>query len=338
MGHICVQRDRTSIPVITHIESTILERKWTEESVELMGLVGSGSSAQVYLGRLKGLNEPVAVKVWRKAHVLKTKQVKHVFTEKMILRLIDSPFVVSFLGSFQSPTSLFCLLEYAPGGELFHLLCERDHFTRADAAFYAAEVTLALRALHRYQCVYRDLKPENVLISSTGHVKLADLGLAKVLQSHERTYTVCGTPEYISPELIEGSGCTEASDRWQLGVLMYEMMSGKTPFISSDPYRLYSNILTQSVEFQTAFDEHTQDLISHLLQKNPDKRITDSEIFKHAFFRDMDWSKVQKLTVSPPFVPSLASEFDSSYYRNVKSKWVETGSIDESLQYIFEGY
>jgi len=140
----------------------------------------------VRLARLKTSQIPVAVKVMKKAPITTAKQLAQVFAEKQILRLVESPFIVSFLGSFQNPISLYCVMEYVPGGELFRLLCDRGMLLRSEAAFYAAEVIMAFCTLHAIKCVYRDLKPENVLISASGHVKLVDFGLAKLLLHGKR--------------------------------------------------------------------------------------------------------------------------------------------------------
>jgi serine/threonine protein kinase len=306
--------------------------------LEVIKVIGVGSFAQVKLAKWKPQLTPVAVKVMRKVHVLKMKQVEHVFAEKRILSLIDSPFIVSFFGSFQNPFSLYCVMEYVPGGELFRLLCERDTLSRSEAAFYTAELTMALCSLHAIRCAYRDLKPENILISASGHVKVADFGLSKLLARGEKTYTTCGTHEYIPPEVIDGTGYDETCDWWQLGILLYEMIAAETPFASLNPYALYTNILTKKVEFTDAFDDITKDFITKLLHKDPSKRIHQSDILKHAFFADMSWEKVRALGLQPPFVPALSGEMDSSYFESFGEENGEEGTLEPALQAAFEGY
>ena len=310
----------------------------SEGSLEVLKVIGVGSFAVVKLAKLRHSQTPVAVKVMKKKHLLKTKQVAHVFAEKQILRLVQSPFIVSFLGSFQTPSSLFCVMEYVPGGELFRFLCERDTLSCSEAAFYAAEVTMAFCTLHAIKCAYRDLKPENVLISASGHTKLADFGLAKVLLQGEKTYTTCGTHEYISPEVIDGVGYDETCDWWQLGILLYEMIAAETPFVSPNPYELYSNILTKKVQFTSAFDETTKGLISDLLHKDPSKRITQREILGHGFFAGMCWEQVKELGLTPPFVPTLSAALDSSYFENFAESQTEEETMEASLQAAFIGY
>ena len=307
-------------------------------SFDFLRVIGSGSFAQVRLARMKDSHTPAAVKIMKKMYILRTKQVAHVLAEKQIVRLVDSPFIVAFLGSFQDSVNLYCVLEYVPGGELFRLLCERETLSRAEATFYAAEVTLALCTLHAIRCAYRDLKPENILISATGHVKLADFGLAKVLKHRDRTFTTCGTPEYIAPEIIEGMGYDETSDWWQLGILLYEMISAQTPFATPSPYELYSNILTKKVAFPSSFDEVTKDFIGQLLHKDPHKRIQQQDILQHRFFADMNWPHVKALQLHPPFVPTIADPFDSSYFENFTEKPEEEAVLDASMQAQFDGY
>jgi serum/glucocorticoid-regulated kinase 2 len=188
------------------------------------------------------------------------------------------------------------------------------------------------------RCVYRDLKPENVLISASGHAKLADLGLVKMLFDREKTFTTCGTPEYISPEVIDGMGYDEMCDWWQLGILLYEMIAGRTPFNSESSYELYSNILTKQLEFTDQFDEVAKDFLAKLLHKNPYQRIHQSDILNHDFFGDMSWEEVKRLGLTPPFVPTLSDPLDTSYFEDFKEKRWEEGTIEDSLQAEFEGY
>ena len=339
MGQLSVSaKGHSSVPSALSIRPKAPVQIVSESSLEVLKVIGVGGFSHVRLARLQPTGISVAVKVMKKEVIMTAKQVVHVFAEKQILRLVESPFIVSFLGSFQNPISLYCVMEYVPGGELFRLLCDRDTLLRSKTAFYTTKMTMALYTLHAIKCVYRDLKPENVLISASGHVKLVDFGLAKLLSHEEKTYTTCGTPEYMSPEVIGGVGYDENCDWWQLGVLLYEMIAANTPFNNPSPYLLYSNILTKKVEFTNAFDDVTKDLISKLLHKDASKRITQTEILGHGFFAEMCWKHVNELRLTPPFVPTLSDPLDSSYFDDFTEKAEEGRAMEASRQAAFEGY
>lgn len=158
---------------------------------------------------------------------------------------VKSPFIVELHYAFQSPTKLFMVMEFVNGGVLFHILRQEKRFTEIKAVFYAAEIILALECLHSHNIVYRDLKPENILLASDGHVKLTDFGLSKegIGLAGEKAYTLVGTPDYLAPEIIKGKGHDKAVDWWSLGVLIYEMLTGQTPFYNKDRKQLLANIL-----------------------------------------------------------------------------------------------
>lgn len=296
-------------------------------------IIGTGSYAYVQLAIHKATGEPVALKVLNKAKLIERDQVQHTNTERLILSLVKSDFVVKLKGSFQTRTNLYCVLEFIQGGELFKLLRERKALSSPEALFYLAEVIAALSYLHSVHCLYRDLKPENVLIAADGHIKLTDFGLSKRLLPHEKTLTMCGTPEYMSPEMINGSGHGYAVDWWQVGILLYEMLHGKTPFIHKQPIRLYENILLQQVVFSSGSEE-AKELICGLLEKNPERRLGGEAIKQHSFFAGLDWDAVQGRRLAPPFRPQLSGPMDASRYGKFEVKKTE----EEVLEDLFPSF
>lgn len=281
----------------------------------------------------------VAVKVLNKAFVIRAKQLTHAFNERTILRQMCSPFIVQLVGTAQDARNLYCVMEFAQGGDLFSRIYSGEGFDPSHAQFYLAEVVIAVSHLHAVGCLYRDLKPENVLLSSTGHVKLSNFGISKILHRGERTFTTCGTPEYLAPEMIEGSGYESAVDWWQVGILLYEMIAGQTPFIDSDPYILYQRILTAHVEYQLGvFSSAAESLISWLLSKEPERRPHIRDVVQHRFFANLDWAEIAAMKVKPPFVPALEGPDDSRCFEKVEERQESEESLDLWQQMLFHGY
>ena len=235
----------------------------------LLTTLGVGTFGRVHLCRLRSdpSGQVFALKVMKKTVVLRLKQVEHVRNEKNILQLIDSSFVPRLYASFQSSTCLYLLSEFIIGGELFKRLRSEGLFPNDVALFYATEVVCAFSYLHSQSIAYRDLKPENVLIDIEGHLKLVDFGFAKLVT--DKTYTLCGTPEYLAPESIEHQGHNHGVDWWALGIFIYEMLAGGPPFYDDNPYSLYQKILQCQFGIPEHFEPEAADLISQLL--NPDR-------------------------------------------------------------------
>ncbi|KAJ5322699.1 hypothetical protein N7452_010988 [Penicillium brevicompactum] len=206
----------------------------------LLKTLGTGTFARVWLARLKDQkdkNKVYALKILRKADVIKLKQVEHVRNErKALAAVIDHPFITTLIASFSDDKSLYMLLDYCPGGEIFTYLRKQRRFSEETSRFYAAEITMTIEFLHDVHGIaYRDLKPENILLDADGHLKLVDFGFAKQVDNRE-TYTLCGTPEYLAPEVIQNSGHGLAVDWWALGILIYEFLIGQPPILGSKPY------------------------------------------------------------------------------------------------------
>jgi len=258
-----------------------------------------------------------ALKMLKKSEIIRLKQVEHIKSERSILSQINHPFIVVLYASFQDENNLFMLMEYIIGGELFSQLRKVGRFSNDTSRFYAAEIVLALEYLHSKNIVYRDLKPENLLIDKDGHMKITDFGFAKVVE--DRTWTLCGTPEYLAPEIIQSKGHGKAVDWWALGILIYEMLAGYPPFYDENPFGIYQKILAGKIEFPRHFDPNAKDLVKKLLTADRTKRfgcLKDGaeDIKRHKWFKGVDWVKVYNRKVKPPFIPGFKSLDDTSNF------------------------
>ena len=224
----------------------------------------SRSFGRVPLARHKATKRTVAIKMLSKSQILKTKQVTHIKAEKEILMAVSHPFIVSLYGSSQDKECLYFILEYVVGGEFFTHLRSQGRFSEDTSRFYASEILLTFEYLHGMDIIYRDLKPENLLLDKTGHIKITDFGFAKKID--HRTYTLCGTPDYLAPEIILNKGHGKPVDWWAMGVLIYEMMAGYPPFYDEDPMGTYQKILHGKLEFASHFSRGARDLVKKLLQ------------------------------------------------------------------------
>lgn len=258
-----------------------------------------------------------ALKMLKKSEIIRLKQVDHIKAEKAILSVIAHPFIVNLFAAFQDEKMLYMLMEYVIGGELFSQLRKVGRFSNETARFYASEIILALAYLHGKNIVYRDLKPENLLIDKEGHIKITDFGFAK--QVEDRTWTLCGTPEYLAPEIIQSKGHGKAVDWWALGILIYEMLAGYPPFYDENPFGIYQKILAGKIEFPRHFDPHAKDLVKKLLTADRTKRygcLKDGaeDIKRHKWFKSVDWAKVFARKPKPPYTPGFKSPDDTSNF------------------------
>ncbi|GAM18484.1 hypothetical protein SAMD00019534_016590 [Acytostelium subglobosum LB1] len=219
--------------------------------------------------------------------------------------------------SFQDEKKIYLLFEYVAGGEVFTHLRRSGKFNDNLAKFYAAEIVLALEHMHRHNIVYRDLKPENLLIDHQGHIKITDFGFAK--RVIDRTFTLCGTPEYLAPEIIQSTGHGKAVDWWALGILIFEMLAGYPPFYDDDTFKIYEKILKGRINFPTFFDLDAKDLIKRLLTADRTRRLGAlkdgaQDVKNHKWFSSINWENLYNRTVPGPFVPQVQFQGDSSNF------------------------
>ncbi|KAJ1548326.1 hypothetical protein HK405_003656 [Cladochytrium tenue] len=281
--------------------------------------LGTGTFGRVFLAQFRNTDQFYAMKVLKKVDVVKLKQVEHINSEKQILAQINFPFIVNLLCTFQDDKNVFMLLEYVIGGELFSHLRRAGRFSNDMTRFYAAEIVLALEYLHSMDIIYRDLKPENLLLDELGHIKITDFGFAKKVE--DRTWTLCGTPEYLAPEIIQSKGHGKAVDWWALGILIFEMLAGYPPFFDDNPFGIYEKILAGKIVFPSHFDPNAKDLIKKLLTADRSKRLGNlisgaEDVKKHKWFRGVDWQGLLNKSVHAPIIPVCSHAGDTRNFEN----------------------
>ncbi|DAZ99914.1 TPA: hypothetical protein N0F65_011837 [Lagenidium giganteum] len=283
------------------------------QDLMLLKVIGRGTFAQqVALARHKATKSVYVVKTLDKNRLIQRKQVDHTLTEKKVLEELGGhPFIVKLFSAFQTENDLNFVLEYCQGGELFYHLQQQRHqkFDEPATRFYAAEVLSALNELHSKGVVYRDLKPENVLLDAEGHVKLADFGFAKQqMAPGQRTFSFCGSPEYLSPEMVHKQGHGIETDMWSFGCFCYELLTGSPPFQNNDNLsRLFSKIKEGRVWYPPELSASAVSLLEGLLRVNPESRLTAAQAMDHPFFKHVNWRSLLHRQMAPPIVPVCAN-------------------------------
>lgn len=288
----------------------------------LMKVIGKGSYGKVMLVRHKaeGEDHVYAMKMLRKEKVIKRNQVEHTKTERNVLEAVSHPFIVTLYYAFQTPKKLYFVLEYCPGGELFFHLSRAGRFSEGRCRFYTSEIMLAIEYLHRLNIIYRDLKPENILLDAEGHVKLTDFGLSKEgIEDNFSAKSMCGTPEYLAPEILDKRGHGKAVDWYSLGALMYEMLTGLPPFYTRDRDKLFERIRRGDLTYPSYITSIAKNLLQQLLMGDPTKRLgggpkDGEEVKLHPFFSGLEWNAIQQRRVTPPFKPNIAEGGDVKYF------------------------
>merc|ERR1711959_59559 len=241
-------------------------------------------------------------------------------SEKSILVTLKHPFIVNMWGSFHDQRYIYMVLEYIVGGEFFTHLRKAGRFDNDQSCFYGAQIAAIFEYCHSKNIVYRDLKPENILLMSDGYLKLTDFGFAKIIE--HRTYTLCGTPEYIAPEVLLNKGHGKPVDWWTLGILIYEMIVGYPPFRDEDPMGIYQKILAGKVYFPKYFDKDAKSLVKKLLTADLSKRYGNlkdgsDDILKHKWFSSLDWAKLEKCEIPAPYKPTMKDDQDVSNFEDI---------------------
>lgn len=306
----------------TAVAEPVVKEKVEWSQLKRLGLLGCGGFGAVTLEQHKTTGQVYALKALSKGYIVKMRMQKSVMREKEILAMCDSAFVVKLFATFKTKDTLYFLLEPCMGGELFATY-HKHHFhgSVTKAKFYSSAVVFAFEHLHERNVLYRDLKPENLLLDSKGFCKLTDMGLAKVVQA--KTYTTCGTPDYFAPEVIQQTGMTQAVDWWTLGILIHELLCGHAPFEASDPMETYRKIVRGVSKVSFLYrdrDPDAVDLVQNLLKHVPNERLPmraggTKNLKGHAWYRSFDWEGSFSFKLAPPWVPTVKSTTDMANFR-----------------------
>ncbi|KAF0683525.1 Aste57867_24382 [Aphanomyces stellatus] len=334
------------------LNSNANEPRVTLADFKMIQVIGRGSFGKVVLVGHHATKKLYAMKMLNKANIVKRKQVEHTRTERRVLGYTKHPFIVGLHYAFQTPQRLYFVLDYCPGGELFYHLTRMKKLPEHMACYYAAEIALALEHLHSLGVVYRDLKPENILLTKDGHVKLADFGLAKegITDGVNGTNSLCGTPEYLPPEILDRLGHGTAVDWWNLGMVLYEMLTGLPPWYTNDRQKLFDRLRSARLHFPPYVSRKAESLIRCLLNRNPAERLGARgahEVKAHPFFDSIDWPALLALKMPPPFRPcrTTANEetplnFEAEFTRLPlpSVEIVEKAARDRSTSDTFSGF
>jgi len=329
------------------------------EDFDIKKFLGTGGFAKVFqVRKMTGKDKGTiyAMKVLKKASLVRNKTTKviereintHAKLERDVLEAVKHPFIVDLIYAFQAQNKVYLILEYLAGGELFTQLQKERMFMEDDAKFYLAQILLALNHLHSVGIIYRDLKPENVMLGRDGHIKLTDFGCIKRRLTDEASYTFCGTVEYMAPEILNMSGRHgKEVDWWSFGILMHDMLTGCPPFTGPNRKVITERVLKQKLTLKRYLTPDAKNILIKLLNRKAEKRLGygehDGEAIKsHPFFKSMDWTAIYERRIDPPFKPLLRSEDDFSMFDTEFTSRPPfdspLGSVSDSVTEMFVGF
>merc|ERR550534_2138177 len=291
-----------------------------------IGVLGAGAFGTVTLVVDTINDKSYALKAIKKCQIVKMRQQKHVIVEMKVMRQLatyNNAFLVNLIRTYKDELRVYYLLEACLGGELFTVLRKRKRFKEKVARFYVACVVEAFGCMHSHDIIFRDLKPENVVLDQTGWAKVTDFGFAKVVK--EKTYTICGTPDYLSPEIVKGQGHNRAVDWWTLGILTYEMLAGYPPFFSETPMATYRKIIKGKLSYGRMFSPPAKRFVASFLKLRPVKRLGMQpgglkNVKSRTFFAEFDWKMLEARTMIPPITNKVRNPKDMSNFKKRRRK------------------
>ena len=318
---------------------TIFGPEFGLNDVELLETIGTGTFSRIRLVKHLSDHKYYALKIMKKGAIVRHGQVQHIINEVFVLSRIRCPLIVDLAGMFQDDNNVYICMEYVPGGELFSHLRQKGHFSEQESKFFAIEMCAALNSLHEHHIIHRDLKPENVGLSRDGHIRLLDFGFSKVVPN--QTFTLCGTPEYLAPEVVQGKGYGLAADWWGVGVLLHEMLFGYPPFYGQNPFDVYEKILKGNANMvfpstpmtsKSACDAMRKFLTRDRRNRAGCGRGGFKTVKSLGFFGGTSWESAVRQLLEPPLVPTVEMDGDTSNYDFFPEETVEEPSNLTSKQ------
>ena len=313
-------------------------------------LIGRGSYGKVRLVRHKASGQVYAMKSLSKKKLSDFNLVEKTKTERNVLITAHHPFLVSAKYTFQDEVKVYMVLEYVPGGELYRRLKAEGRLSEQRVKYYVAQLVLAIAYLHSLGIIHRDLKPENVLMAEDGYIKLTDFGLVKdKMQARSETQTFCGTPEYISPEIVEGRKYNMSVDWWSLGILIYEMLFGSPPFFDTNVNVTYRKIIMDDIQFPADASPEARSLIEGLCDKDPECRLGSGEdgaemIKRHPFFKGIDWDALLAKKIDMEWRPNISNDTDVGQFdqmfttENPEISYEDPSVIPDETNFQLQGF